>query len=308
MQPVLVFLLGVLAWSGFRGAPLSAQSRDNAAFVLDLPAGTRALGLGTLINLAEGDNDAVFSQPAVLDRSAGVGISVQRYRSRATLTSVSAVTEWAGGGLGIGLQSLTYGTGSADPAAVSLDEGALLAGGPTAASEMVATAAYGREVLGFRVGAAVKAVEQRVGSDRDATVAFDAGITRDVGVVTLGLAANHLGPGLNVNGIARPIPHRGTASMALRRRPVGPFDVGGVAAVRLLRDGSVVPAAGLEISYWPISGRTFTGRIGVRRIPTGTGRPVTIGFGFTGDRITIEYAFQDFDGSGAAHRVGLRWR
>jgi hypothetical protein len=35
---------------------------------------------------------------------------------------------------------------------------------------------------------------------------------------------------------------------------------------------------------------------------------VTLGAGFTGDRIALDYAFQSFGDRGDAHRIGLRWR
>jgi len=57
-----------------------------------------------------------------------------------------------------------------------------------------------------------------------------------------------------------------------------------------------------------VIGRTFTGRVGFRRVPDDSASPVTVGLGFTGDSFTIEYGFEDFDGPGAAHRLGIRWR
>ena len=55
-------------------------------------------------------------------------------------------------------------------------------------------------------------------------------------------------------------------------------------------------------------GRTFTARVGVRRVPEGFGHPVTFGGAFNGDRLAIDYAWQRYDGGEAAHRFGLSWR
>ena len=55
-------------------------------------------------------------------------------------------------------------------------------------------------------------------------------------------------------------------------------------------------------------GRTFIGRVGVRRVPGDGASPFTFGFCFRGDAITIEYAYEEFAAPGASHRLGLGWR
>jgi hypothetical protein len=149
---------------------------------------------------------------------------------------------------------------------IPFDARALLQPGPVAASEIVATLGYGRVIKGFRLGVAAKVLEQRIGSSRDATAAFDIGLVRRVFGITWGVAAQNLGPGLSTGtgGPDVPLPHRVTLAASTSTRPVGPLDLLATAAVSRRRDGEFIPAGGIEISWWPIIGRTFTGRIGLR--------------------------------------------
>jgi hypothetical protein len=84
--------------------------------------------------------------------------------------------------------------------------------------------------------------------------------------------------------------------------------VSAAAAVSYREDGTFTPHAGIEVAYWPVSGRTFIGRVGVRYIEDSDIRPLTLGAGFTGDRIGIDYGYQGYDGSEVVHRVGVRLR
>jgi hypothetical protein len=72
-------------------------------------------------------------------------------------------------------------------------------------------------------------------------------------------------------------------------------------------DGDFVPAAGLEMSYWPVSGRTFSLRLGVRRADDGV-QPWTAGAGFAGDRLILDYALVALTNDRIVHRFGVRWR
>ncbi len=287
-----------------------AQSNGNAPLVLELPASTRALGLGGAFVLSGRTSEALLYNPGLINTARGFGVDVQRYRSSGTLGTVSAATVLGSGGLAVGVQILSFGMTGATVVDVPFDAWALLQTGPVAASEIVGTLGYGRVIKGFRLGVAAKVLEQRIGSSRDATAAFDIGIVRRVFGITWGIAAQNLGPGLSTGtgGPDVPLPHRVTLAAATSTRPVGPLDLLATAAVSRRRDGEFIPAGGIEISWWPIIGRTFTGRIGLRRVPDDRTSPVTFGAAFTADNFTIEYALEQFDGPGAAHRFGLRWR
>jgi hypothetical protein len=289
--------------------PLQGQSNGNAPLILELPAGTRALGLGGAYVLSAATSGALFHHPGLIGTARGFGFDVQRY-SAATMASVSSGTALGSGGLAAGLQFLSYGMFGIAVTDVPFDAGALLRPGPVAVSELVGTLGYGREIAGFRTGITAKIVEQRIGSDRDATAAVDIGVVRQFWGITWGLSGQNLGPGLETGtrGDGLPLPARVTLAASSRSHQLGPLDLIATAAVSRRRDGDIVPSGGIEISYWPIIGRTFTGRIGFRRVPGDGASPVTLGAAFTADNFTVEYAFEEFDGPGSAHRFGLRWR
>ena len=73
------------------------------------------------------------------------------------------------------------------------------------------------------------------------------------------------------------------------------------------RNGELFPRGGVELSYSPIDGVTFTGRAGGRRPQLREERPVTAGAGFTVDRVTLDYGWETLRG-GAGHRLTLRLR
>jgi hypothetical protein len=287
-----------------------AQSDGSAPLILELPASTRALGLGDVFVLSTATSDGLFYNPGLVNAARGFGADVQRYRSASTLATVSAATALGSGGVAVGVQMLSFSTTGPTALFTPDDAGDLLLSGGTAASELVATVGYGRVIAGFRVGAAGKVIEQRIGADRDATAAVDVGIVRRFFGITFGLTGQNLGPGLTTGGFtdAVALPSGVTLGASTSSRPVGPLDVTATAAVSRRRDGEIIPAGGVEISWWPVIGRTFTGRVGFRRVPDDSASPVTVGLGFTGDSFTIEYGFEGFDGPGAAHRFGIRWR
>lgn len=302
-------LLSALAAIALVGSlPASAQSLRNGPLILELPASTRALGLGGAFVLAGRDPDAIFYNPALLRQAGGAAVAVQRYGSGSTLGTLSTSRSWSSGGLAFGAQVLSYRASSSDPTTVSSDEALLLGAGPVGGSELVASLAYARTIKGLQAGVSAKLVEQRLGGAHDETVAADLGIAKEVNDVTIGVAVQNLGPGLDIGTSNLPLPTRVTLGASLARQQVGPLDLVATAAVSRRRDAEIVPSGGIEIAWWPLVGRTFIARVGVRRVPNGGASAISFGAAFTGDAITVEYAFQEFDGSGAAHRVGLRWR
>lgn len=288
--------------------PCAAQSDGNAPLVLELPASTRGLGLGGAFVLSTGESDAIFHNAGALVEAEGVGLAVQRYQSSSTLGTFSAVTEWAGGSLALGIQALSYSSVVPWIEGIPFDADDLLTDAPVGASDLVGSVAYGREVLGFRIGVVGKAMEQRIGGGRDVTAAADIGVVRRVLGVTVGVSAQNMGPGLSIGGGDLPLPARITVGASTPSRPVGPLDLLLTTAVSRRRDGEIVPSGGVEFSWWPIVGRTFIARVGVRRVPGDGAGPVTFGLGFRGDVISIDYAFEQFDAPGSSHRLGLSWR
>ncbi len=300
-------LAGLAAWA-LNPADGVAQSREHGPLVLELPASTRALALGGAFHAVGDAADAVFHNPALIGGGGGVGASIQRFGTASLLATVSGAAEWSSADVAVGVQTLGYGAGEGGAAVLSRDARSLFASGGVGASEVAVTVGYAREVMGVRAGVAAKLVDQRLGGHHDATGAVDLGLAVGVGPARLALAAQNLGPALALGEVRVPLPFRIAAGGSTPAIPVGPFDLGWSAVVSREADGTVVPGAGMEVAYWPVRGRTFTARVGVRRAPDGFGRPVALGGAFNGDRVAIDYAWQRHEGGLTAHRLGLSWR
>ncbi len=286
----------------------SAQADGRLPLVLQLPASTRAMALGDAYMMNAGYADALFYHPALVGNASGFGLDVETWSGEATSASASAATSWLGGGVAIGLQTLQYG-GAAGAALFPGGQDPLFDADTPITSERVASLGYGRRLLGLRVGAAAKLVEERVVDDRDATAALDFGVATDLGPLVVGLTAANLGPDLEMASGKVPLPMRITLGAGAYGREVGPLDMGLSGALTRRDDGELLAGAGLEVGYWPVVGRTFVARVGVERVPEGAGSPLTLGFAYWGDDLVLEWAYRDFGDLGeATHRFAIRWR
>jgi hypothetical protein len=315
LSPTLPLLALTLLAQGVLTPPADAQGRDRGPLVLELPASTRALGLGNTFTLAFPGSDGLFYHPGVVDRAQGLSASVQRYGSSSTFLALSAGQSWLSGGVALGVQVLTYAATSSTPVtggdvlALPPDAATLREVGEVGVSEVAVSAAYGRRVGSVRLGVVGKLVEQRFGPLQGAAGAFDVGAAASAGPVTLGLAARNLGPGLTMGGETIPFPVTFALGGSTRQVPLGPLDVSGAAALTYRRQGHMVPSAGVEVAYWPVTGRTFSARFGYRHLPEDqSAKGLTFGGAFLGDSIVLEYAFQGFESGVPSHRFGLGWR
>ncbi len=271
--------------------------------VLSLPASTRALALGDAYMMNAGHSDVVFYHPALVTEASGFGLDLQRWSDASTAATVSAAMQWLGGGIAIGLQTLQYGLPSSTNVPPGQDH--LFEAGSVQASERVATVAYGREVLGVSFGIAGKLAEERIGSSRDAVALMDLSAATEIGPMVVGLTVRDWGedPLVGTGGVN---PTRLVLGAGAYGQQVGPLDVG-LAGSLSYADEQTVASAGLEVGYWPISGRTFVGRVGIQRVPEGEGSPVSFGLAFWGDDLVLEWAYRDY-GEAGTHRFGVRFR
>jgi hypothetical protein len=287
---------------------LSAQTPGREPAVLELAPSARAAGLGHAYQLGARSADGLFYNPAVVDSARGILLGVQRFGDSTLGAAFAGSVAWWGGGAALGLQAMEYLSGS--PVAGGRPGGSapFFADGEFAVSELVATAAYARELFGFRVGAAAKLIDQRNAENRDATFAFDMGTARSVRRVTIGLAVRDLGPGLDIEGKAR-LPTRVTLGAGSYGLTLGPLDVGAAVAVTFRSDREIVGGGGVEVAYWPVTGRTFAGRVGLHGAPDGDGATATLGASYWGDNLVLEYALEPLaSASKALHRFTLGWR
>jgi hypothetical protein len=317
----LVHLLFLTLFLLVLGAsPARAQHVVEGLSVLTRPAGVRALGLGGLYASAGAvGSDAVFYNPALLTAARGLGLSAGRYASGSMDGVFSAAQSFGSSGVAIGVSYLDLAgevraPGNPDLLEVSVPERRSLR------SSLLAMFGYGRTVKGVRLGVAGKVFEERAGWERGTGGAVDVGAAFSFAGATISLAAQNLGPEVELAEVRAPLPRRVLLSAASTSMPVGPLDLVPVAGVVVERDGFVAPAAGVELAYWPVQGRTFVGRLGLRRTPDGGGSPLTAGGGFVGDRFAVDYAYERSPdgrlivsgqvaevGGGDIHRVGLRW-
>lgn len=289
-----------VALLAFACAQLDAQGPGLGAIVLTQPGSTRALGMGNAFVLGSVDSDAVFYNAAIPEQLRGFGGALnllpQANLTDGRLFTASAGMEWWGGAVAFGMQALTH-------EAI----GPEIFPGSISASGIAASVAYTRRIRGLRLAATAKLVEQKHASSRDATAALDLATAANFGIVSLGLAIQNLGPDLKFDFLDAPtdLPRRVTLAASTRARPLGPLDVLGTGAVSADFDGDLTGGLGAEVAYWPVSGRTFFARIGgLRNAAEDT--HLTLGAGFWGDRIALDYAYVA-EGEGA-HRVGVRWR
>ena len=305
-QPLL---LGLLVFSTLWCGPANAQSRDRGPIILALPASTRALALGNSFALGSQDADAVFYQPGLLNRAQGLSGSFQRYGRSATLSTFSAGRSWLSGGIVLGIQHLSYGAWGSDLLGLPAGVASLRENGPVGVSELVVSAGYGRTIKGIRMGFVGKLIEERFGSLKAATSAIDFGAAASPGPVTVGFAVQNLGPAMTIGGEEIPLPLRFALGASTDRTPVGPLDLSASSALMYSVDGDVTPSVGVEVAYWPVTGRTFVGRLGYRHLPgKQPGSPVTFGGAFMGDDIILDYAYESFDSGSPSHRFSVGWR
>lgn len=303
-KPILLALVVGLHWPG---GHVRAQTPEREPAVVELPASTRAMGLGTAYQVGAPDADVVFYNPALLGRADGLMAGYHRLGDESLALTLATVHSALGGQIGIGLQVLEGETpgiglrgGGVDP---------LLRPQPAGVGELVGSLAYGTRLFGVRVGATAKLIDQRFDDVRDLEAAFDVGLAHDLGPVTASLAVQNLGPDRTIaarKGIDQPL--RVTFGVGGYGQQVGPLDVGVAAAVSRRDDGEVVGGGGVEIGYWPVVGRTFVVRVGARNVPDGEALPVTFGGSVWLDDLVLEYAFQHVDDAEGVHRVSLGWR
>jgi len=281
--------------------------------VLESPASTEAMAYGNAPNLFSESPSLLFFNPALLGRVRGGDAGFQRYGGEGTLATLAGAGTFQGGGFAAGLQYMRYGTEVGLPGVQDFQSVALT-GGSVGATELVGTIGYGREVRGIDAGISLKYVEQSLDGRRDEGFAVDLGLAKHLGPLMVSVVGRNLGPNLDLEDetpgttTGFELPSLIAAGASTEKFELGPLDMLMTTQVMRRRDGEVIPAGGVEVSYWPVVGYTFRLRGGLQRVVDDARSPFTFGVAFTGDNITIEYAFQSFDGAGNAHRVGVKWR
>lgn len=284
--------------------PAQGQADRYAPTVLQIAPTPRAATLAS--TTAARDIEAIFGNPAMIGTAIGTIASVGRFDAATHLTIASAAS-LGPFSVGIGAQYLDHESQGQFARYWSY---ALQVGGFQPAVSAVGAMAFSMTFRGNRIGAAVKYVDQRIGSLHDGAPSLDLGLARDVSRYTVGLAVQNIGDGIDyrfTSPSSASLPLRVTAGVTSYGWTVGPFDVNGSAGASVLPDGIVLPAFGLELGYVPMEGYSFALRAGMRRPELRAQRPLSIGGSAALDRFALEYAFEDWV-NGATHRVALRVR
>lgn len=302
-----LLVAALLLSTGARVGAAQSQGEAYGALVLEAPASVAAAALGNAPHLLGGGADLLFYAPALIGRAGGFAAGLHRYGSEGTLATLAAKGSVGLGDIAVGLQYLRHG----GPAtATNPDLQAALAmpdGSPV--TEFAASLGYARELFGlFGAGIATKYLELQAGSETSRAVIMDLGVAREFGAGMLSLTARNLGPDLDVDGRVVAIPTQLALGVTTESFEVGALDMFLTGQIARRRDGAIIPASGVEVSYWPVQGYTFRVRAGIQRVVEDARSPFTFGLALTGDALTLEYAFQAFDVDGNAHRIGLTLR
>jgi len=281
-------------------APAAAQQ---APLLLRLPASARALALGGILPPGSADAEALFYHPAYAAQTTGIAGGAQWLGADTVAFAFAGAVEWLGGTIGMAARSASY---TDDCRCVWIQ--VLPAPPQVPVSERSAQLTYGRTIEGLRLALTGRYVDQRWNLERGAGWAVDVSAGRPLGPLRLALTAQNLGPDLDVGDVTVPLDRRILVAAAPPGgAPLGPLDLLPTLQATWERGERFTPAAGVELGYWPVAGRTFFLRAGLRRPGAGE-RAVAGGAGFAGDRIALDYAFLPLTGGRVTHRIGLRWR
>ena len=133
------------------GMALLLASSVRAQTVLQLPASTRALGVGDAFVAGRG-SDMIFYNPAMLALQPGLSASMQRYGDASTLGALSSTFSSGPLAAGAGAQLLDYGAETAS----GTRAGNLGERGDVSAASLAASLALASQVKGVRIGVAAK--------------------------------------------------------------------------------------------------------------------------------------------------------
>ncbi|WP_420442149.1 hypothetical protein [Candidatus Palauibacter sp.] len=296
-------------WLTVGASAAEAQSRraGYAGLVLEAPAGIEAAAFGNAPYLLGGGAELIFYAPALIGRANGMAVGLQRYGSEGTLATLAGTGSVGLGDFTVGLQYLRY-TTEGLPRMPDIQWPAVTGEGPPI-TEFVASLGHARELFAsVEVGVVAKYLEYQFVSRTERTTLLDVGVAREFGPTMVSVAARNLGSDLELRGRGLRIPTQLALGISTQRFEVGELDMFLTSQVARRRDGEVIPAGGIEVSYWPVQGYTFRLRAGLQRVVEDERSPFTFGIAFTGDALTLEYAFQAFDVAGNAHRFGLSFR
>ena len=290
---ILTFML-LLVLVGGSSAYAAGAGTLGAPF-LEIGGGVRAMGMGGAFCAVADDASAIYWNPAGLTNIPGRQI-------------VAAYTQWFAD---IGHTFLGY--------AQSLDEDSALGAGliylgatDTERDEwgdekglfqivgMAPIIGYARKLNSkMAIGGSVKYVSQTLADESAGGFAFDIGGLYRTAIenVTLGLSIRNVGAAIKSNSGEDPFPQNNKLGVAYRIAE----DLTVALDINVPSVGQTYICMGGE--YWIAD--TMALRLGYRTGPSEEGIGITLGAGFRGEWITLDYAFVPYGDLGNTHRISL---
>ena len=288
------------------GAP--ALSAQRSGVVLALPASARAAGAGDAAPLAAGAS-ALFYGSQDLPATRAVAASAGTWIGGAQFSTLALALPVHGATLGLGLQSIDYGTAEEIiPDPLTGDTRGTPTGERVGANEFAITAGVGRRAGAWRAGLAGTFVSQQAANASGRTTGVDAGAGVTLRGWDVSAAAQHLGGSLRLGVVSSPLvrTYRGAvagpawhAGHSALRVLAEYRSVAGEGSVALLgAEGSWAGAAGWQLS---LRGAAASQSVETQRAPWSAGGSAERG-GWS-----LDYAYQGFGSLGAVHRMGVTW-
>jgi hypothetical protein len=286
------------------------RAGESGAF-LKIPAGARAVGLGSAYTALADDAAASAWNPAGLG-----GLRTREFTAthaemfeglRHEFLAAAAPTRL--GTLGLAAELLNQGSLEGRDAQGRPD-------GSFEASDRAVTLALGRSLGGGRLGGGVRFIESTLADATARTVAFDLGAQAAAGRIyglplAFGAAARNLGPGLKYGGVREPLPTTVSAGAAVRLPAGLTFTVDW-----RWRPNAEKTEVGVGTEYAVLSGVALRAGYATTQAPQGRGGGALGGFSGLGaglglkvGRMGLDYAFTPFGELGNVQRISLgsRW-
>jgi hypothetical protein len=281
-------------------APRSAVAQCDSCRVaiLSLTAGAQPIGLGGAYVAGDGPN-ALFYNPAQVGSNHGSALTLERIGS-ATLAEFATTASTGRFSFGTGIRFLSRSDNTVPNDSAGLRGGALVAG-----------VALATQVHGVWLGGTANFVTPDLGVEGGGAV-FDVGASMRQFGLRIGLSAQNLGRDLHEAGVRQELPTRVSLGASLPATSISTyFDFAASAALSWERGSGLVPKGGVELTYEPVSGWTFTGRAGVQRVVSRPGElrqsAISLGGSFGVNAWSIDYAFQPgVAGGPAVQSLGIR--
>ena len=199
---VTLAFLAVLSIQAFAGAPNRAGT--NAAAELLIPVGARYIGMGGASAAGVAGIDAIYWNPAGLDRTsfrAGAQFSQMNYIADINVSYVAVATQFSGlGSIGLSFKTLSVGDIPITTEDAPDGTGALFS-----PSFMTVGLTYSRALTErVSVGASAKLISESLDRVSASGFAFDIGVQYqnlgDIEGLNIGLALKNLGSGIQYDG------------------------------------------------------------------------------------------------------------